>query len=149
MKRTGMKKAFFCNSGAEANEGVIKAARKYSNTKYPGQERYEIITLVNSFHGRTIATLTATGQDHYHKYYEPLAAGFQYAIANDKKDLASKVTDKTCAIMIEHIQGEGGVIPLEADYVKYVEKICAEKDLLFISDEVQTGIGRNRKVFFL
>ena len=141
-ERTGMKKVFFANSGAEANECAIKAARKYSFDKYGNNGRYEIITLVNSFHGRTIATLSATGQDVFHNYFFPFVDGFKYAHANDIDELNSLISDKTCAIMIETIQGEGGVLPLNPEYIKYIDKICKEKDLVFIVDEVQTGNGR-------
>ena len=141
MEKTNMKKVFFTNSGAESNEGAIKAARKYSFDKY-GNDRYEIITLVNSFHGRTIATLSATGQDVFHNYFFPFVEGFKYAKANDIEDLNSKISDKTCAIMIETIQGEGGVLPLDEVFIKYIDKICKAKDILFIVDEVQTGNGR-------
>lgn len=144
--KTSMKKVFFANSGAEANEGAIKCARKYSFDKY-GKDRYEIITLLDSFHGRTIATLSATGQDYYHNYFFPFVDGFSYAKPNDFLDLQNKVSDKTCAIMIETIQGEGGVNPLNADFVKNIEKLCADKDILLIVDEVQTGIGRTGKLF--
>lgn len=140
-EKTGMKKVFFANSGAESNEGAIKAARKYSFDKY-GENRYEIITLVNSFHGRTLMTLTATGQDKFHKYFGPFAEGFKYVIANDIDDLNEKISDKTCAIMIETVQGEGGVNNLDESFVKYIDKVCKEKDILFIVDEVQTGNGR-------
>ena len=146
IQRTGFDKAFFCNSGAEANEGAIKAARKYSNMKY-GSDRYEIITLMNSFHGRTLATITATGQDGYHKYFDPFVQGFHYAIANDLDDMKSKISEKTCAVMIELVQGEGGVITLDADYINAIESICRKKDILMIVDEVQTGIGRTGKLF--
>ena len=139
--KTGMKKVFFANSGAEANEGAIKTARKYSHDKY-NESRSEIITLVNSFHGRTITTLKATGQDVFHKNFYPFTEGFVYAKANDLDDVLSKINDKTCAIMMELVQGEGGVLPLDKDFVKNVEKIAKEKDLLLIIDEVQTGNGR-------
>lgn len=140
-EKTNMKKVFFSNSGAEANEGAIKAARKYSYDKY-GENRYEIITLVNSFHGRTLMTLTATGQDKFHKYFGPFAEGFKYVKANDIDDLNDKISDKTCAIMIETVQGEGGVNNLDTEFVKYIDKVCKEKDIIFIVDEVQTGNGR-------
>lgn len=146
IKRTGMEKIFFANSGAEANEGAIKTARKYSYQKY-GEGRYEIITLVNSFHGRTMATITATGQEGYHKYFDPFVKGFVYAVANDQQDLRAKLSEKTCAIMVELVQGEGGVIALDQDYVKTIADICREKDILFIADEVQTGIGRTGTLF--
>ncbi len=140
-KATGMKNVFFANSGAEANEGAIKLARKYSSNKYSA-ERCEIITLNNSFHGRTIATLKATGQEKFHKDFSPFPDGFKYANADDIEDVKSKINDKTCAIMIEIIQGEGGVVPLSKAFVSDIAKICEEKDILLIIDEVQTGIGR-------
>ncbi|HWQ80248.1 MAG TPA: aspartate aminotransferase family protein [Anaerovoracaceae bacterium] len=146
VKRTGFDKAFFCNSGAEANEGAIKAARKYSYLKY-GKGRYEIITLLNSFHGRTMTTITATGQDHYHKYFDPFPEGFLYAAANDPEDIRTKISGKTCAVMAEFVQGEGGVNDLDRDYIKSLYDLCKEKDILFIADEIQTGIGRTGKLF--
>ena len=139
--KTGMKKVFFANSGAEANEGAIKTARKYSHDKYD-ESRSEIITLVNSFHGRTITTLKATGQDVFHKNFYPFTEGFTYAKANDIDDVIAHINDKTCAIMMELVQGEGGVLPLDKEFVKNVEKIAKEKDLILIIDEVQTGNGR-------
>ena len=139
-EKTGMKKVFFGNSGAEANECAIKAARKYSYDKY-GQGRSEIITLVNSFHGRTIATLSATGQDVFHKYFFPFVGDFKYSLPNIDA-LKGLISEKTCAIMIETIQGEGGVVPLDPEFIKYIDKVCKEKDLVFIVDEVQTGNGR-------
>ena len=141
---TGMSKMFFGNSGAEANECAIKLARKYSFDKY-GKERNKIITLVNSFHGRTIATLSATGQDVFHNYFFPFVGGFDYAEANNIKDLDSKIDDSVCAVMIEFIQGEGGVLNLDKDFVNHIAKVCREKDLVFIADEVQTGVGRTGK----
>ena len=140
-KRTGMSKVFFGNSGAEANEGAIKAARKYSFDKY-GADRYNVITLVNSFHGRTIATLTATGQGVFHNYFGPFNEGFLYAPAGDMEALQELVDRNTCAVMLELIQGEGGVMALDPDYVQAVRKLCDEKDLVLIVDEVQTGVGR-------
>ena len=140
-EKSGMKKVFFGNSGAEANEGMIKAARKYAQTKY-GKERYEIITLINSFHGRTITTVAATGQDSMHVNFDPFTPGFVYAKANDFDDLLSKVSDKTAGIMMEMIQGEGGVIPLDKEFVDKVAALCKEKDILLMVDEVQTGNGR-------
>jgi acetylornithine/N-succinyldiaminopimelate aminotransferase len=139
--RTGFKRVFFANSGAEANECAIKTARKYGNTKCGGG-RNEIITLNNSFHGRTMATVTATGQEHYHKYFDPFVGGFKYVDANNLVQLQDSITDKTCAIMIEVVQGEGGVVPLEKTYIQEVANLCKEKDMIFIIDEVQTGIGR-------
>lgn len=146
-EKTGYKKVFFGNSGAEANEGVIKAARKYSFDKYgPQAERNEIISLVNSFHGRTIATLTATGQEVFHNYFFPFVQGFQYAEANNIEDVKSKISSKTCAVMVEFIQGEGGVIPLDEGFVKELFDYCHQHDILVIADEVQTGIGRTGKL---
>ncbi len=138
---TGYDRIFFGNSGAEANECAIKLARKYSFDKY-GKGRHNIITLVNSFHGRTLATLSATGQDVFHNYFFPFVEGFVNAKANDIEDLKSKLDGTVCAIMVEFIQGEGGVIPLDKEYVKAVEKLCKENDILFMADEVQTGAGR-------
>lgn len=140
-EKTNMKKVFYGNSGAEANECAIKAARKYSYDKY-GENRNEIITLKNSFHGRTIATLSATGQDVFHQYFYPFVGGFKYALANDIEELNSLINEHTCAIMIETVQGEGGVNALDSKYIQYIDKICKEKDLVFIVDEVQTGNGR-------
>jgi len=145
-QRTGLAKVFFGNSGAEANEAAIKTARKYGNV-VKGIENNKIITLQNSFHGRTMATITATGQNHYHKYFTPFPEGFAHCEAGNLAQLKSLVDDTTCAIMVELIQGEGGVIELDKEYVKAVEKICKEKDILFIIDEVQTGIGRTGKLF--
>ena len=143
---SGMAAAFFGNSGAEANEGMIKAARKYSYDKY-GQGRATIITLKNSFHGRTITTLKATGQDHFHEFFFPFTEGFRYADANDMDSLLAQSGDDVCAVMMELIQGEGGVNPLQKDYVQAVAKLCAEKDWLLLIDEVQTGIGRTGSLF--
>ena len=144
--RTGMKKVFFGNSGAEANEAAIKTARKYG-TVNKGENANKIITLNNSFHGRTMATITATGQADYHKFFTPFLGGFDYCDANDIKQLESMVSSDTCAIMMEMIQGEGGVLNLDEAFVKAAEKLCREKDMLFIIDEVQTGIGRSGKLF--
>ena len=145
-KRTGMSKVFFGNSGAEANEGAIKAARKYSFDKY-GADRYNVITLVNSFHGRTIATLTATGQGVFHNYFGPFNEGFQYVPAGDIEALRELVDRHTCAVMMELIQGEGGVNILDPEYVKELVKYCNDNDILVIVDEVQTGVGRTGKLF--
>lgn len=144
--RSGMKKVFFSNSGAEANEGAIKFARKYSFDKY-GEGRKTIITLLDSFHGRTITTLSATGQDVFHKTFGPFTQGFKYCPANDIEALEDMISDDVCAIMFECIQGEGGVNTLEYDFVKAIERIAREKDILMIVDEVQTGNGRTGKYF--
>lgn len=141
---TGYSKVFFGNSGAEANECAIKLARKYSFDKY-GKGRHTIITLMNSFHGRTLCTLSATGQDSFHNYFFPFVEGFKHANANDIEDLKSKLDGAVCAVMIEYVQGEGGVIALEKDYVSQLYKICEENDILIIADEVQTGVGRTGK----
>ena len=145
-KATGLSKVFFGNSGAEANECAIKVARKYSFDKY-GLDRNRIVTLENSFHGRTIATLSATGQDVFHNYFFPFVEGFDYARANDIENLLSKITDKTCAVMLETVQGEGGVNILDSRYLNEVRKICDERDILLIVDEVQTGVCRTGKLY--
>ena len=140
----GMEKVFFGNSGAEANECAIKIARKYSFDKY-GKGRHNIITLVNSFHGRTITTLSATGQDVFHNYFFPFTEGFIFVKANDIDDLKAKLDDTVCAVMFEHIQGEGGVNALDQAFVDAIYELTAPKDVLTIADEVQTGIGRTGK----
>lgn len=143
---TGMGKVFFANSGAEANEGMIKLARKYSFDKY-GTGRAKIVTLQNSFHGRTITTLNATGQDKFHNYFFPFTEGFDYAVAGDLDSVKDKADGETCAVMMELIQGEGGVLPLDREFVRAVEAFCRENDLLLLIDEVQTGIGRTGSLF--
>ena len=145
-KFSGMSKVCFGNSGAEANEIAIKIARKYSFDKY-GADRNEIITLRDSFHGRTVTTLSATGQDVFHNYFFPFTDGFRFVTANDIDALKDAVSDKTCAVMIEVIQGEGGVNILDKDYVKQLAEFCAEREILMICDEVQTGIGRTGKFY--
>lgn len=135
---------FFGNSGAEANECAIKIARKYSFDKY-GKGRSNIITLVNSFHGRTLCTLSATGQDVFHNYFFPFVEGFVNVEANNIDDLRAKLDDTVCAVMFEYIQGEGGVMALQQDFVDEIFRLCAEKDVLTIADEVQTGVGRTGK----
>ena len=144
-EKTGMKKVFFSNSGAEANECAIKCARKYSFDKY-GEGRNKIITLKNSFHGRTVTTLAATGQDTFHTDFMPFTEGFCYAEANNL-DSVKENFDGVCAIMFECVQGEGGVIALDTDFVKGLEKIAKENDILLICDEVQTGNGRTGKLY--
>ena len=141
---SGYSAVFFGNSGAEANECAIKTARKYSFDKY-GKGRHNIITLVNSFHGRTIATLSATGQDVFHNYFFPFLEGFINVQANNIDDLKEKLNDTVCAVMIEYVQGEGGVNVLDKDFVDAVFELCSEKDILVIADEVQTGVGRTGK----
>lgn len=144
-KTTGYKKVFFGNSGAEANECAIKSARKYSFDKY-GKGRHTIITLVNSFHGRTMATLSATGQDVFHNYFFPFLEGFVHAEANNIADLEAKLDDTVCAVMLEYVQGEGGVVALDKEYIDAVYEMCGQRDILVIADEVQTGAGRTGKV---
>lgn len=144
-ERTGAKKVFFGNSGAEANECAIKAARKYGEIKY-GADRKQIITLKESFHGRTLATLAATGQDAFHKYYGPFPEGFVYADPTIE-GVEACVNENTCAVMIECIQGESGVNVLDKDFVQAVEKLCRERDIVFICDEVQTGNGRTGRLY--
>jgi len=146
-EKTGMKKVFFGNSGAEANECAIKVARKYSAEK-KGPDCYTIVTLVNSFHGRTLTTLAATGQDHFHGLFQPLTPGFVHVPANDIQALADVVEQyKVAGIMMECIQGEGGVLPLSQEYLQFADRLCKEKDIPFIIDEVQTGNGRTGKLY--
>lgn len=145
-QRTGMSCVFFANGGGEANEGMIKLARKYSYDKY-GMGRSTIITLKNSFHGRTITTLMATGQDVFHQYFFPFTEGFRYAPANDLEALKEVAGDDVCAVMMEMVQGEGGVLPLDYEYVQAVKQLCAERDWLLLDDEVQAGVGRTGKLF--
>ena len=138
-------KVFFCNSGAEANEAAIKLIRKYFKEK--GEGRYEIITAYNSFHGRTMATITATGQERFHKGYEPLLPGFTYVPYNDITSMEKAITDKTAAVMVEPIQGEGGVNIPDKNYLNQLRRICDSNGILLVLDEVQTGIGRTGKLF--
>lgn len=139
-------KVFFANSGAEANEGAIKLAKIYQYKK-GNPQKYEIITLVNSFHGRTLATVAATGQEKFQTAFRPLTPGFKYVNINDIAALKEAVNDNTCAVMMEMIQGESGVNPVDEVYVKEVYALCKEKDIVFICDEVQTGMGRTGKLF--
>ena len=146
-ERSGMKKVFFCNSGAEANEGAIKAARKYAAEK-KGPEYYTIVTLENSFHGRTLTTLAATGQDHYHELFQPLTPGFVHAPANDLEAVKNAALQaKAAAVMIECVQGEGGVIPMEKAFVQGLADFCKKEDILLLVDEVQTGNGRTGELY--
>lgn len=145
-EKSGMKKVFFGNSGAEANEGAIKFARKYSFDKY-GAGRSTIITLVNSFHGRTITTLAATGQDSFHTVFDPFTPGFKYCPANDVEALQAAATDDVCAVLFECVQGEGGVNNLSPTFVSAIAKLAKEKDILIAVDEVQTGNGRTGTYF--
>ncbi|MGJ4848708.1 acetylornithine/succinylornithine family transaminase [Bacillota bacterium Meth-B3] len=144
--RTGFKRVFFANSGAEANEGAIKLARKYAfDRRGPGHST--IVTLKNSFHGRTVTTLSATGQDAFHNHFFPFTEGFAYAPTNDLAGTLALLTDEVCALMIELTQGEGGVVPLDVGYVRALADTCAQRDILLIVDEVQTGIGRTGTLF--
>lgn len=145
VKNTFADKVFFCNSGAEANEGAFKLAKIYFHKK--GLDKYEIITLDKSFHGRTLATVAATGQEKYQKPYKPLTPGFIQVEPNNYSAVENAVTDKTAAIMIELIQGESGVHPMDLEYVKKLRQLCDEKDIILIFDEVQTGMGRTGKLF--
>lgn len=145
--KTGMKKVFFANSGAEANECAIKTARKWG-CENKGEEYSTIVTLVNSFHGRTITTLAATGQEHYHEDFGPLTPGFVYAEANDLESVKKLVADnKACAVMFECVQGEGGVIPLTAQFVQGLAELAEKENFLLIADEVQTGNGRTGELY--
>ena len=146
-ERTGMKKVFFSNSGAEANETAIKAARKYGELN-KGKDYNVIITLKNSFHGRTITTLSATGQDVFHEHFTPMTDGFVYAIANDMQDMQRLVKEyKCCGVFMELVQGEGGVMPLDKEYVQKVATLCKQENLLLMIDEVQTGNGRTGTLY--
>lgn len=146
VKNSFADKVFFCNSGAEANEAAIKLVRKYSKETH-SEGRFEIITAINSFHGRTLASLTATGQEKFQKGFEPLVPGFKYVPFDDIEALNAAINEKTCAVLLEPIQGEGGVRLPSNDYLKKVREICDEKDVLLILDEVQTGMGRTGKLF--
>ncbi|MDX2252584.1 MAG: acetylornithine transaminase [Nitrospira sp.] len=139
-------RVFFCNSGAEANEAAIKLARRYAHNKY-GADRFEIITMKNSFHGRTLATITATGQDKVQKGFEPLMPGFGYALFNDFATIEALTNERTAGIMLEPVQGEGGVYVADRDYLKRLREFCTKKDILLIFDEVQTGMGRTGTLF--
>ncbi|MEA5142394.1 MAG: acetylornithine/succinylornithine family transaminase [Oscillibacter sp.] len=146
-RKTGMKKVFFSNSGAEANECAIKAARKYAQDK-KGQKYDTVVTLINSFHGRTLTTLAATGQEHYHQQFIPLTPGFVYAAANDLEGIKKLVAEnKVAGILFEAVQGEGGVIPLEKAFVQGLAQLCAEQDILLMADEVQIGNGRSGALY--
>lgn len=144
---SGLKRVFFANSGAEANEGAIKTARKYSHDKY-GKDRATVLTLVNSFHGRTISTLSATGQEVFHQHFFPFTKGFDHTPANELRVLETRLGQKdVCAIILEVVQGEGGVCSLDHEYLQGVQALCHQYDVLLIIDEVQTGIGRTGTMF--
>ncbi|WP_366923219.1 acetylornithine transaminase [Metallumcola ferriviriculae] len=146
VERSGLGQAFFCNSGAEANESAIKLARKYAKTNW-GEEKYEIISMQKSFHGRTLATLTATGQEKFHNGFAPLPEGFKYVPFNDIGALEAAISPVTCAVLLEPVQGEGGVFTADSQYLKQVKELCEANQILLIFDEVQCGIGRTGKWF--
>lgn len=147
-ERTGLRKVFFGNSGAEANEAAIKCARKYASDKYGDGKRSTVITLKNSFHGRTVTTLSATGQDVFHKDFSPFTEGFVFAEANNFESVkALSEKNDCCAVMMELVQGEGGVLTLTKEFVESVAKLCEEKDMLLVIDEVQTGNGRTGELY--
>ena len=145
VENSPLDKVFFCNSGAEANEAAIKLSRKYASEHMDG--RYEIITMENSFHGRTLATVTATAQKRLQVGFDPLPAGFSYVPYNDLSALETAISDKTCGILVEPIQGEGGVVVPAAGYLKGIRKICDERGIMMIADEIQTGMGRTGRLF--
>lgn len=142
---SGMSKVFFGNSGAEANECAIKLARKWGMAQSPRKNR--VVTLVNSFHGRTVTTLAATGQEEFHQWFFPFTEGFDYVPANDLMAAERAVTEDTCAVFVELVQGEGGMFLLEDDYVKGLRELCTRKNVLLMVDEVQTGVGRTGKFY--
>ncbi len=145
-KMSGMDRVFFTNSGAEANEGAIKAARKYAYTK-DGSTDHEIIAMNHSFHGRTMGALAVTGTSKYREPFEPLIGNIKFADLNDFDSVAALVNEKTCAIMLEPVQGEGGMVPATEEFLKKVRALCDEKDILLIFDEVQCGMGRTGYMF--
>lgn len=146
IQASGLNKVFFCNSGAEANEAALKLCRKYASKVF-GEEKNEIITMKNSFHGRTIATVTATGQEKYQEGFGPLLPGIKYCKYNDIEELKKNINAKTCGILLELIQGEGGIVTVEYEFLKVVKELCEKNNLVLIFDEVQTGIGRTGKMF--
>ncbi|MBR2045800.1 MAG: aspartate aminotransferase family protein [Agathobacter sp.] len=146
LKVSGMDRVFFTNSGTEAIEGAIKAARKYSFEKY-GKERYEIIAMNHSFHGRSMGALSVTGTEKYRTPFEPLIGGVKFAEYNDLESVKNAVTEKTCAILLETVQGEGGIYPADPDFLEGVRALCDEKDILLILDEIQCGMGRTGYMF--
>ncbi len=146
LKVSGMDRVFFTNSGTEAIEGALKAARKYSFTKY-GSDRYEIVAMNHSFHGRSMGAVSVTGNAHYREAFEPLIGGVKFADFNDLASVENAVTDKTCAILMETVQGEGGIYPAIPEFIEGVRKLCDEKDILLIFDEIQCGMGRTGEMF--
>lgn len=146
VKASGMDRVFFTNSGTEAIEGAIKAAKKYAFTR-DGHAGHEIIAMKHSFHGRSIGALSVTGNAHYQEPFEPLMPGVKFADYNDLESVKALVTDKTCAIIMETVQGEGGIYPADADFIQGVRRLCDDKDILLILDEIQCGMGRTGKMF--
>ena len=148
IKASGLSKAFFTNSGTEAIEGALKAARKYAYTKYGKEaQKYEIIAMNHSFHGRSMGALSVTGTEHYREPFEPLIGGVKFADFNDLESVKAQITDKTCAIITEVVQGEGGIYPAKAEFLKGIRALCDEKDILLILDEIQCGMGRTGSMF--
>jgi acetylornithine/N-succinyldiaminopimelate aminotransferase len=145
VEHTAFDQVFFSNSGAEANEGALKLARKYYQGR--GEEKYEIISFHHSFHGRTMATVSVTGQEKYHQGFQPLLAGVRFAVFNDLEGVRALMTPKTCAVLVEPVQGEGGVYPAKVSFLQGLQKLCREQDVLLIFDEVQCGMGRTGKLF--
>ena len=148
IKASGLSKAFFTNSGTEAIEGALKAARKYSYTKY-GKEagRFEIIAMNHSFHGRSMGALSVTGTEHYREPFEPLIGGVKFADFNDLESVKAQITDKTCAVITEVVQGEGGIYPAQKEFLEGLRALCGEKDIILIFDEIQCGMGRTGYYF--
>lgn len=146
IKASGMSKVFFTNSGTEAVEGALKAARKYGFKKYNG-EKYEVIAMEHSFHGRSMGALSVTGTAHYREPFEPLIGGVKFAQFNDLESVKAQITDKTCAVLMETIQGEGGIYPADGEFLKEIRTLCDEKDILLILDEIQCGMGRTGEYF--
>ena len=148
IKASGLSKAFFTNSGTEAIEGALKAARKYSYTKY-GKEagRFEIIAMNHSFHGRSMGALSVTGTEHYREPFEPLIGGVKFADFNDLESVKAQITDKTCAVITEVVQGEGGIYPAQKEFLEGLRALCDEKDIILIFDEIQCGMGRTGYYF--
>lgn len=146
VKASGMSKAFFTNSGTEAIEGALKAARKYGFKKYNG-ERYEVIAMEHSFHGRSMGALSVTGTAHYREPFEPLIGGVKFAQFNDLESVRAQITEKTCAILTETIQGEGGIYPADEEFLRGLRALCDENDILLILDEIQCGMGRTGEYF--
>ncbi len=146
LKASGMDRVFFTNSGAEAVEGAIKAARKYGKKKY-GQERYEVIAMEHSFHGRTIGALSVTGNEKYQEPFRPLMGGVRFAAFNDLDSVKKAVSEKTCGIIVETIQGEGGIYPASQEFLEGLKELCVQEDILLIFDEIQCGMGRTGTMF--